>query len=563
MVSILHIGRTYRHMRRYREVATVLLRYEFGDLVRRLGLLRYLPIGAGAADAPATTEHRSRYERIRLAFEDLGPTFVKLGQFMSTRPDILPMTLVREFAKLQDTVKPFSAAEAREIVEAELGRPVEELFAVFEEEPVASASMAQVCRAVTPDGQEVAVKVQRPGIRGTVETDLEIMADLAGLIERLVEGADLFEPVRMVDEFSRAIRREMDFTCEAGNMERFARLFEGDRRIHVPGVFRDLTTERVLTMEFMHGVKVSRIGEYEDDIDNRVDRQSVARRGVQLVFEQIFTHGFFHADPHPGNIMVLEGNRICFLDYGLTGVLSLRHREYLARIMEGFATQNEHQAVSAAFELTGYRRYDKALEIESRVANLIQDHFQRPLGEVRIGMVISEFTGILRQYGIRLPADFFLLVKAVTTIEGVGSRILPSLNVLEEAVPFLKRAAGSRRLFRNLKQRLPLFLLELQSVLRDMPTEARELITLVKHGDLRIKFEHLGLPDLMRLLDQVTNRLVVAIVLAALVVGSSVMTLSGIPPKWYGIPVLGVAGFLITGVISLWLLWSIIRHGRM
>jgi len=554
------ITRTYRHFQRYREVATVLLRHQFVDLVNALGLQRYLPISHRHTLAQGEAPAPSKYERLRMAFEELGPTVVKLGQFLSTRPDIVPPPLIRELEKLQDTVPPVSSEEVRQVLVHEFGQPVDELFAEFEDRAHASASIGQVHRAVTMEGIAVAVKVQRPRIATVIETDLEIMADLAGLIERMVAGAALFEPTRLVQEFSRVIRRELDFASEASNMERFARHFARDKHVHVPCVYRELTTERVLTMEYVRGVKVSDAAKLKAQ---GLDPEVVAGHGARLLLEQVFTHGFFHADPHPGNILILPGNRLCFLDYGMMGVLSTRHRENLGALIQGLVARDERRVASAVFRLSGYNRFENSPDIEADIANFIQDRLYRPLREIDIGQAINELTHMLVSYGIRMPSDLFLLTKAVTTIEGIGRQLSPEFDVMSHIQPFVRKQARTRANVRRLTNDFYLFLLDIQSLLKELPSETRELITLLKRGEIRLKFEHRGLEGLIRSNDQISNRVVFAIVLASLIIGSSLMTLSKISPKWGEVPIIGFVGFVVSGVMGFCLLWSILKHGRM
>lgn len=559
MNAFFHVGRTYRHFRRYREVATVLLRYQFGDLVRGMGLHRYLPIGKRSE--PGEKKHSAtRDERVRMAFEELGPTFVKLGQFLSTRPDFVPESLIREFEKLQDSVRPFPSDEARRIVEEELEDSVGELFAEFATDPQASASIAQVHRAVTQDGQEVAVKIQRPNIRRQVEVDLEIMRDLAGLLEKLIGGVYLFEPVRMVDEFDRVIHREMDFATEAANMRRFAKQFEGDGRVRVPAVVRDLTTTRVLTMEYVHGIKVS---DPEELAAAEFDQQLLAKRGTQLVLEQIFNHGFFHADPHPGNMLICPDNVICFLDYGMMGVLSHRYRSQLRDLIAGVVRQDEERITTAVFHLSGYKKFHRRTEIEARVAAFVQDQLYRPMRDIAVGQIMNDLARLFMEYDIRLPSDFFLLNKAVTTMEGIGHRLFPDFDTLEEAVPFVRKMHSPKAKLDMLNEDISAFSRDLRAFLRDFPGDAWETLRLLKHGELSVRFRHEGLDEMISTHDQISNRIVVAVVLAGLLVGSSLMTLSGIPPAWHGIPLIGVVGFTVSGLISLWLIWSIFRHGKL
>lgn len=558
--SLVGINRTVRTAQRYREITGVLLRHGFGDLALSLGLRRHPRFGWLRRLPPETpVSPRTRQERLRLVLEELGPAFVKLGQFLSTRHDILPTEFAVELEKLQDTVAPFPGAEARATVEAEFGRPIDELFRRFDETPLASASVAQVHRAVTRDGETVVVKVRRPHVEIRMLLDMEVMADLARLMERFVEGARVLEPVAIVREFERLFRRELDFRTEAAHMQRFATLFEGDARIVVPRVYPDLTSERVLTMEFVDGVKVSNTEELRA---RGADLQEIARRGADLIFEQVFTHGFYHADPHPGNLLIKPGNVICLLDYGMVGVLTLRYREELGNLIMGCVSRDERQITAAVFRLSGYTDFDHTDRVEADVANFIQENLYRPLRDIQVGDALNQLSRILVVHGIRLPTDFFVLTKALTTIESVGRRLCPDFDLVEHARPFVKRLVKERISLRGMGRDMLNATLEFQSLFRELPADAREILSLLKRGEVRVKFEHHGLEHLVHTHDQVSRRLVSAVVLAALIVGSSIMVLARIPPSWHEIPILGWIGFVVAGVMGFYVLFSLSRSER-
>lgn len=555
------LGRRYRHFHRYREIVAVLLKHGFGDLLRRLGLHRHLRLGRWRHGRDRGLPYiPTPYERVRLALEELGPSFVKLGQVLSTRHDLLPPDLVAELEKLQDAVAPFPSAEARAIVEADQGHPIGELFQSFHDSPLASASIAQVHEAVTRDGQRVVVKVRRPRIEALSAVDIEIMTALADLLERLVPEATTFEPGRVVRGFARILRRELDFGAEASHIERFARHFAGDARLRVPRVFRDLSSERVLTLEYIDGTKVS----HAADLQARgLDPGLIAARGAELLLEQVFLHGFFHADPHPGNLLVLPDNVVCFLDYGMMGTLTHRQREQLSDLIIGLATSDEHRIALAATQLAGYHHPERLPQIEAEVTTFVETYLYRPLKEIRIGVILSELTRLMLTYDIHLPHEFFVLTKALTTIDGVGRRLVPDFQVMGVAEPFARRLVRARLDPRRVLRQAGQSAAALHSFLRDLPAQAGSLLAQLRNGDLRFKFEHRGLEKLTHALDQVSNRIAFAIVLAALLVGSAIMVHAGTPPRWHGLPLIGVIGFSLSGLMGFSLLWSILKHGKM
>ncbi len=562
------ISRTYRHINRYREIIAILVKYGFGEVLAKLELQKHLDFGKGfilgkSAEEIAAVSH---WERVRMALEELGPTFVKFGQIMSTRPDMIPHELITELEKLQDRVPPFSTEDAKRIIEEELGGSVSSIFMDFSDSPIASASIAQVHKAVLPDREEVAVKVQRPDIERIIEVDLEIMLHLATLMERHLKELDIVHPVEIVEEFARVIRKEQDFRIEAAHIERFATNFQADMTIHVPQVYRDFSSSKVLTMEFIGGFKVSEITKAKVQVqDSGIDPKVVAARGADLVLKQIFEHGFFHADPHPGNIKVLKDNVICFLDYGMMGSLSARHREDLADILIGIINKDERKITKTILKLSesGYRQIEDSEKLESDIAELIELYAYRPLKELEIGSLLHHIARVVAEHRLKLPRDFYLLAKALVTIEGVGRELDPEFNAVEHAEPFAEKLIMERMSPRKLIEDFYLSALETRLLMRDLPAEARDIIALIKQGEVRIKFEHKGLDPMLKTLDQTNNRMVFAIVLASLVIGSALIVLSGVPPKCHEIPVIGIIGFLGAGIMAFWLLFSILRHGRM
>ena len=558
------ISRTYRHINRYREVIAILVKYGFGEVLAKLELQKHLDFGKGfiLGKRAAEIADVSHWARMRMALEELGPTFVKFGQMMSTRPDMIPRELIAELEKLQEEVPPFSTEDAKRIIAEELNSSVDRIFMDFSGSSIAAASIAQVHKAVLPGGEEVAVKIQRPDIDKIIEVDLEIMLHLATRAEKHLKEDEAIDIVKLVEEFARVIRKELNFRIEAAYIERFANNFQDDTTIHVPKVYKEFSSGKVLTMEFIGGYKVTDITKTEVR-EHGIDPKVVASRGLDLILKQIFEHGFFHADPHPGNIRVLDGNVICFLDYGMMGRLSARHREDLADIFIGIISRDEHKITKTILKLTGRSHVRDVEELESDIAELIEVYAYGSLKELEIGGVITHMGDVIIEHHLEGPRDFYLLAKALVTIEGVGRELDPEFNAVSHAEPFAEKLIMERMSPRKLIEDFYLSALETRLLLRDLPSEARDILARVRQGEVKIKFEHKGLDPMLKTLDQTNNRMVFAIVLASLVIGSALMVLSGVPPKWHEIPIIGIIGFLGAGIMAFWLLFSILRHGKL
>ena len=556
------ISRTYRHINRYREIITVLVKHGFGDLVTNTNLEKYIDFGKKIIYGKTIPKIAtlSRWERIRMALEELGPTFIKFGQIMSNRPDLLPQELIIELEKLQDSVPPFAEKAARQLIEEELGKPISDLFKEFQSTPIASASIAQVHKAMLNTGETVVIKVQRPKIEQVIEVDLEIMLHLATLMEKHIKGMDILNPVGIVKEFERSIRKEIDFKIEEAHIERFGRNFQDDMNIYVPKVYRNYTTKKILTMEFIDGIRVSNI---EAVLKSGNDPKIIASRGADLVLKQIFEQGFFHADPHPGNILVLNNNIICFLDFGMMGVLLPKHREYLGSIIIGIVNRDAKRITKTLILFSTNNRIEDIERLEYQVSELIEQYSYLPLKDINVGELLNKGIKLILAHKIEIPPDLYLLSKALITIESVGRNLDPDFDMVKHTEPFAKKLLKERLSPRKLAKDLYLSATEFTLLLRDFPSEIREIIKQIKLGQFKIEFEHKGLEPMLKKHDQISNRISFAIVLASLIIGSSLIVLSGIPPKWNGIPIIGIVGFLGAGLMGFWLLVSILRHGKM
>jgi len=556
------VSRTYRHANRYRQILTVLFKYGFGDLIDRLKVAQYLEIGMQMVSRKRRerVEKLTKSERVRMALEELGPTFVKMGQILSTRPDLIPVEFIRELSKLQDRVPPFPFSQVEEIIETEIKSPIEKIFEKFDEVPLAAASIGQVHWARLKSGEDVIVKVQRPGVQMTIEVDLEILLHLATLMERHVEDLEIHRPTKIVEEFSRTLEKEIDYTIEASNAERFARQFVGNSSVYVPRILREVSTKRVLTMEYIDGIKASEINKLDE---KGFDRKIIASRGADLILEQIFKSGFFHADPHPGNISILPDNVVCYLDFGMMGRVDRYARRNFADIVSAYVGRDESKMADVLMRIVEWDEEPDRRVLERDIADFVELYLYKPLKELRIEDLFHQLLELITRHQLQLPPDMFLMVKALAQVEGLGLVLDPDFDMTEKVAPFIKRLKLERF---SPKQVVGDFLDSgggLIQLLKEIPGELRDILKQVRQGKASIGFEHKGLEKLIFALDRSSNRIAFAVVVASLIIGSSLVIRSNLGPFIFGFPVLGVAGFSIAGVFGIWLLISILRSGRM
>jgi len=555
------VSRTYRHINRYRQILAILFKYGFGDLVDRLNVGQYLEIGMQMISRKRREQMDSltREERIRMALEDLGPTFVKLGQILSTRPDLVPVSLIHELSKLQDEVPPFPASQAKSIIESELSMTVAEIFERFESVTYAAASIGQVHRARLRTGEEVIVKVQRPDITKMIEVDLEILLHLATLVERHVEDWEIYRPTRIVEEFARVIEKEIDYTVEASYAERFARQFIGNDMIYIPRIFREFSTQRILTMEYVPGIKVSDINRLDTE---GYDRKIIADRGADLLLHQVFTFGFFHADPHPGNVFILPDNIICYLDFGMMGSVDRQSREDIADMVYALVERNESGVVDAFLRIVEWEEEPDRRALETDMSNFMELYLYKSLKDIRIEAVLQQLLDLITRYRLILPFDRFLMMKALSTMEGLGLMLNPDFDMTEKVAPFIRRLKMARLSPRRMLSEFLQTSGEVAQLLRIIPGELRDILKQIKQGKVRVGFEHRGLERFIFEMDRSSNRIAFALIVSSLIIGSSLIINTDIGPFLFGLPILGLLGFSMAGVLGLWLLIAIIRSGR-
>ncbi|NYZ63952.1 ABC1 kinase family protein [Luteimonas deserti] len=554
---------TVRDLGRVQEIASVLVRYGFGDLVQRIGMAgaleragRLLHIG-GAGEASVL--RLSPPERVRHALQDLGPTFVKLGQVLGTRVDLLPPDWIEALGRLQSRVPAAAIGAVRAQLEADLGDAPERVFARFDETPLAAASLAQAHRAWLHDGTPVVLKVRRPGIREVVEADLRLLARLAEIVQARAPDLRRYRPVDVVHQFESSLRNELDFARECRNAERIAGQFADDPRILVPRVYWQWTSERLNVQQMIDGVPAGDMAAIDAA---GLDRHTLAMTGADVVMRMVFEHGLFHADPHPGNLFFMRDGRVAIIDFGMVGRLSPVLREQVARLLHGLVFQQPQAVCDVLLDWTDDPDVDE-LRLQSEIDGLVDEYRGVLLKDLNLGAMLGDVTGLLRRHGLMLPPDLALLIKALLTLEGLGRQLDPEFDMTGAAQPWLERLMWMRHSPRALASRGRRSLSGALDLMADLPRDLRRLLQSARRGRLRGQIEVTSLKAFGDQLNSAANRLTMGVVVAALVIGSSIVMNSvsgGAGNRW--LMALGVVGFVSAALGGLWILLSIWRSGR-
>jgi ubiquinone biosynthesis protein len=561
MLNIFQFNRNVRNIRRYRNIVIVLFKYGFDQLLENLNLYQFIARSKRFLRRDESTiASYSQAERMRMALEELGPTFVKLGQILSTRPDVIPAAYAEEFAKLQDNVPSFPYEEALAQIRLELGGEIDDFYSSFDRVPIAAASIAQVHRARLISGEDVVVKIRRPGIMELVETDIDALMGLALAAERHLPGSELYDPVALVKEFARTIRREMDFSREGHTIEKFSSNFSGDSTLYFPRVYWNQTAKGVLTLEYIDGIKVSEL----EEIERRgLNRCLIAQRGADTFVKMVLVHGFFHGDPHPGNVLILPDNVICLLDYGMVGRLDDDLQEYLTDILLAIIQRKVDDVVSLLLYSGEVTETLNTKALKRDLSEFIDDYYEVPLQEIEVGRMLMEFLEIMTTYRIRFQPDLMLLARALVAIEGMGRDLDPRFDMVSHLRPLLERALKNRITPRHLLKEMSSQFLAYANLTRNLPRDLKEIVNSLKRNKLKIDLEHRGLDYFVRELDKSINRLSCSLIITALVVGSSIIMQTEKGPLMFGFPMFAFLGYTIAGLIGIWWVIAIIRSGRL
>ena len=540
---------------RFRSIVSVLFKYGFDDVAERL----HLPGKILISKTRMAVQEMTTWERLRHTLEELGPTFVKFGQILSLRGDLLPAELIKELEKLQDSVAPVSFEEIMGVLQKALKKPLDQIFSLIDEEPLAAGSLAQVHRAVLKDENvPVALKIRRPDIVRTVEVDLQILEGAAPILCEHLEFARTYDFVNLVKELKRALLRELNFTLEARNMQIVSQALSGEKDVIIPEVYEDYTRSSVLTMDLIEGVKLKHL-----QPENVKEREQLAKIGIRLVVKQVLENGFFHADPHPGNFLVVNEREVCLLDWGVVGILPSETRYEMVELIGAIVDKEAEKVLDVLVALTEAN----VTEINERlllrdILEILHLYHSVTVGKLDLGQLLMDLNNMLRTHHIKLPSDLALMFKAMVTVEGTARQIYPELDVIAEIEPFIKQLGVERwspsQIWHRFTRQLRLYL-KLQS---SLPGAIQRILQKVEQGELNIQFKHENLGGLQKSLDNVSNRLSFSIILGSVIIGSSMIITTGVKPLIFGYPAIGLVGYLLSAVLGLIVAFNIFRSRK-
>ena len=561
-MQIFHINRNYKNFARIVKIVTIVGKYGFGAILRRMREgLKEIPERRFNIKLETKLQKLKEPERLRLAIEELGPTFIKMGQILSLRPDIIPHEYTEELEKLQDRNPPVPFDKIEKVLISEYGTLIEDLFTDFEREPVASGSIAQVHRAVLKEnGKVVAVKVLKPRTREIVETDLNVIHILVNLATHYISELQSYDLKGLLDEFSDVLLNELNFKKEAYNIMRFKKFFQGEDYVHIPEVYLDYTTESILVLEYIDGIKVSDV---ESIIKSGLNPRLIAENGAKVALKEIFEFGFFHADPHPGNIFVLPGNVVAPVDFGITGYIDEEGSDILGNILVGILKKDVNRIIHLL------KRYDFIAEdtderkLKLDLLDFVDSASRGSLENFSLSSALNHFFNISRKYRIRLPHEYFLIFKTLLQADGVGRRLYPEFNVIKFAEPYVRNWFLRQFRLKNYIKDFILMMDDMKHLLKSLPSEIGPIFKRLLGGKLRLPIYHENLDRAVYEIDRTGNRLSFSIIIASLLLASSLLVQARVGPLIKGYPVIGLVGFVVAAVMGLWLLIGIIKSGRL
>lgn len=565
-MDIQSLTKRFKSARRLQQIINVFLKYGFGQIIDQIQLGRYIPFkkrlrsfGIWPALKGPTVP-----ERLRLAFSELGPSFIKLAQLLASRPDLITKRYADEFKKLQDEVPPFDFSEARKIIEEELKRPLKEIFLRFEPVPIAAASIAQVHEATLQDGREVVVKVQRPQIREIIESDLTILFTIARLLIKYVPESRFFNPLGIVEEFSKTINKELDFIKESMNCIKIRNDFLKDPNVYIPKVYVEYTTEKVLVMEKIVGVRIDDI----ESIDRLgLDRARLAKTCIDVYFKQILENGFFHADPHPGNILVRSDGVVCFVDFGIVGRVTDELKESMANIFIAIIEKDFDSLIKQYIELgiipddidtESFKR-----DFKADIRDILEPLYGLKIQQINFAEYFESLIRLATKYNLKIPSDLLLVDKTLLILENLARQLYPELDLVAEAQPYASKIAMKEISPSKVYQKAKRDFTDVSDFVFFVPKSITKLLKKALKNDIYVKMFHVNLPEFIKDMDKASNRIAFAMVVSSIILSSAILHAAGVEPRIYGFSFLGLVAFGVASLLGLWLIISIIRSGRL
>ncbi|WP_427339084.1 ABC1 kinase family protein [Caloranaerobacter sp. DY30410] len=547
-----------KKLKRYREIAKILTKYGFDMIAEKIDN-RSIISKIFIKRTKKYSQKYTRGERIRFTLEELGPTFIKFGQILSTRYDILPKDIVDELSKLQDEITPFDLDTAKNIIKDELGKDLEDIFMEFQEEPLAAASIGQVYRGVLKNGNKVVIKVQRPNINEVIKQDIDILYTLAKMFDDILKKKMVISARDIVEEFSYFIKKELDYTYEAQNCERFRMYFKNDKRVVIPKIYWEYTTKKVLVMEEIKGIKVSDI----DEIDKMgFNKEKLSELGAKVFLEQIFIHGFFHGDPHPGNILILSEDKISFIDFGVVGYLDNLTFEFITTLLKAAIDRDIDKIVESLYKMNAISDETDEIGLNKELFFIINYYFNLPINKINFGEAFNEIMTIAYKYKLKMPSQLTLLIKSIITIEGTGKKLNPHFNLSKISKEIIKEITKRKFDPKSIAKKIvDTATVNIENIF-EITNRINDVLYKIDKDKLKIKMEIEGLSKLEKEIYIMTNKLALSLIISSIIVGSSIIIQAHTGPEILGMSAFGLIGFVAAGILGVSLIISILLNKR-
>jgi len=557
-------NKTVRNISRISEVINILLKYSFEDIVTTTALKRFIPAKQQLSwtHADKSIFEFTRFERIRMVIEELGPTYIKLAQMLSNRPDIIPAKLIDQFEKLQNDVPPISYKIAREIIEKELDKNIVEVFSFFDTMPLGSASIGQVYRARLIDGTDVAVKIQRPGVVEKVKTDLALLREIISLTESYFINQGILNPLDVVDTFELSLLQELDYNSELDNIVHFQKVYKYYEGFKIPKVYKELSGKKILVMEFISGCKV-------DDLNTIIswglNPRKIAKKTISIYLTQIFEYGFFHGDPHPGNVLVQPDGTIALIDFGMVGKLTKKQKFAFAGLMLGFAQEDYRALASNIRRLAANSEIKDMRKFENQLEELIEEFRFMEIKEIDLSDLTVKLQNIIYEYKLHVPGIIFIMFRAFAILEGIGNKLDPKFNFIKVMRPFGANIIAQQYNPANIQADIKYNISHLASLFYSSPIDIKYILKKLRAGDLQTNINIGGLEPAILKAESIANRFMLTFIIVALLIGSAIIyTSTTVHNKqiFWGIPLIPFIGFSIAVVLIFVLFLSIIRNRK-